>query len=233
MKYLVRVALVVVLSIGTLGLWSGSVAHASPSGDFLAKINGLRASKGIAPLSTDGRLQGLAQPWANKLAADRALSHRSDLSNTPGNWTSVGENVGTGPSVDAIFNALVASPGHYKNMVNPAFTSIGVGVATGSDGRLYTAHNFAAYPGAAVPAPGAKSATVPAPAKKASPPASSTRKAATPVTTAPKPTTTTTAAPQPESTPAPAANLAPEPVRIPSSQIVQGFNEIAALSTQG
>ena len=53
-----------------------------------------------------------------------------------------GENVGYGPNVSLIFNALVESPGHYNNMVNPAFTRIGVGVWISDGGTMWTTHMF-------------------------------------------------------------------------------------------
>ncbi len=44
-------------------------------------------------------------------------------------WTKLGENVGTGPSNDPIWNAFVNSAHHYANIVDPDFNRVGVGVA--------------------------------------------------------------------------------------------------------
>lgn len=217
-------------------------AHASSQGDFLGRINGLRASKGLSALAIDGRLSSVAQGWANHMADANAISHNPALSSIPGNWTKVGENVGTGASVGVIFDALVASPGHYRNMVDGAFNSIGIGIATGSDGRLYTTHNFAAYPGAGGESSRPKSTSAPAAKTPSKPPASAPKQpAATPKPAAPKPNAAPdTKAPPAENSVAPApaetpqAGTQPDVVAdVPSQQLVQGFSEISELKRQG
>lgn len=57
-------------------------------------------------------------------------------------WSGVGENVGSGPSVSAIFGALVASPTHLNNIVGN-YDYLGVGVWVDSNGTLWTTHIFA------------------------------------------------------------------------------------------
>lgn len=138
--------------------------------EFNGLINGLRASKGLGALQSDARLDAVAQDWANQMAARGAISHRSSLSGAiGGGWAKLGENVGTGGSAGTIFGALVASPGHYRNMVDSTFTHVGTGVARGANGRLYTAHNFGAKVGASAPnaAAGPRAAAAkPAPAPR-------------------------------------------------------------------
>ena len=55
-----------------------------------------------------------------------------------------GENIAYNSSVQAAFNALVNSSGHFRNMVNPDFTHIGVGVHV-ENGRVYVTQVFARY----------------------------------------------------------------------------------------
>ena len=69
-------------------------------------------------------------------------------------WSKLGENVGVGYSVDDLMTALVNSPAHYRNIVDPSFSYIGVGVSYGDDGRMYTTHDFMAVDEAPAPAPG-------------------------------------------------------------------------------
>lgn len=119
---------------------------ASPSGDapaFVSELNALRAARGLSLFSRRADLDVLAQSWAEHMAAENDLRH-SDLiyDVIGGSWTTAGENIGYGPSVTVIFDALEASPGHLDNMVNPDFTSVGVGVAQVGD-ILWTAHLFA------------------------------------------------------------------------------------------
>ena len=50
--------------------------------------------------------------------------------------------MGFGPSVGTINTALVNSPGHYANMVNPSFTHVGIGVVITPDGRVWVSQVF-------------------------------------------------------------------------------------------
>jgi hypothetical protein len=64
-------------------------------------------------------------------------------------------------------NAFVASPAHYKNIVDPAYNYVGVGVTIGADGRMFVTQDFMAA-GADAPAP---QADAPAPRARAAAPA--------------------------------------------------------------
>ena len=68
----------------------------------------------------------------------------------------MGENVGVGYDVSGLMQAFINSPAHYANLVDPAWTHVGVGVTFAADGRMYTTHNFMALSGGAAtsPAPG-------------------------------------------------------------------------------
>lgn len=131
---------------------------------FVNKINEVRASEGLAPLSLDAELTAQARIWAEQLRADDNLSHANDLSiGVTANWTKLGENVGVGPEdqLDALFEAFVASPDHYANLMDPDFRFVGVGVVYDDEGRMWTAHRFMAIAPPAQVAAG--STTQPAP----------------------------------------------------------------------
>ena len=134
---------------------------------FVAKINELRVSKGLRPLQVNAELVALARRWAAKMASADRISHNPDLSTAvKADWQKLGENVGVGGTVDKLHDAFVASPGHYRNLVDEKFTYIGVGVVIGRDGSLFTAHEFmrlASEPAASAPAaPAPVSPVVPA-----------------------------------------------------------------------
>lgn len=117
----------------------------SPGGEseFLSKMNGLRASVGVAGLASNSELNNYARWWAKQMADSGSISHSTDsLSSLIDPWSYLAENVGSGPSVSSLFNALVNSPAHYPNMVNPIYTSVGVGVYIDASGFLWTAHVF-------------------------------------------------------------------------------------------
>lgn len=142
----------------------GEIAPApSETNMFVSAINQLRAEKGLNPLAVDGQLSGIANDWAVQMAQADGISHRLDLrAGITALWRRLGENVGFGPTVTSLMNAFIASAGHYKNLVDPTFTHIGVGTVRTSNGMLYTAHEFAALEGSA-PAVTAPRVTTPAP----------------------------------------------------------------------
>ena len=55
--------------------------------------------------------------------------------------------MGRGGSTDSIYAAFVASPTHYENVVDPAYTEIGIGVVQGADGKQYTVQRYLAPSG--------------------------------------------------------------------------------------
>ena len=63
-------------------IWSMFAAMASGdmASEFLAKVNNLRASKGVGPLSSNGTLNNMAVGWSNHMASNGTLSHNPRLS---------------------------------------------------------------------------------------------------------------------------------------------------------
>src|SRR6476619_6682831 len=147
-------ALVVAATLAVLSPPAGA-NDPGAEGGFVARTNALRASKGLPGLSVNGTLAAKARNWAEHMAASGAISHSVLTDGVPGNWQRLGENVGRGPSVDSIHNALVASPEHYANLTDPGFQSIGVGVVN-ANGTYYVAEVFmesASQPAPSAPAP--------------------------------------------------------------------------------
>jgi pyruvate/2-oxoglutarate dehydrogenase complex dihydrolipoamide acyltransferase (E2) component len=104
----------------------------------------------------------------------------------------LGENVGVGGDVTSLMNAFVNSPAHYRNIVDPEFNYIGVGVSYDAQGRIYTTHDFmrlddASAPDAA-PAPEPAPAPDPAPASPAQAPVAASAPSAPTPAAAPAPT---------------------------------------------
>lgn len=105
-------------------------------------VNQLRASRGLSPLVVTDELNAKARWQAASMANAGALFHSNLASGQSAGWHTLGENVGRGGSVTAIQQAFQASPPHYADMVNTAFTQMGVGVAIARDGTLYVAQEF-------------------------------------------------------------------------------------------
>jgi uncharacterized protein YkwD len=117
---------------------------------FLDRANQLRASSGVPALQAHPNLNAKAQDWAAHMAATGRLYHSTLGDGVTVRWTSLGENVGrssaTGDWALKLHEALVASPGHRRNMVDRRFTHMGVGVARSANGEMFVAQVFAAIP---------------------------------------------------------------------------------------
>ena len=202
-----RVRALIVLATITIGVLApATAARADAAGDFLSRTNSLRASKGIAALGSDSRMVAIAQRWASHMSATQTLSHNTNLPNEiPPDWQKYGENVGTGPSVDAIQQAFVNSPHHYANLVDPDFAVVGIAVVTDSRGALWVVEDFLLEASPPPPPPPPSSSPPPPPAPSATsaptPPATSAAPSAPPVapTTITTTTTTTTTTTAPSS----------------------------------
>lgn len=174
MKRILGALLGVAVGLGGLTAAAGP-ASADSGGDemvFVQKLNELRAGKGLPALAIKGELFDLARSWSGRMAAAASIWHNPDLAaRAPANWARLGENVGMGPDVQALHDAFVASPLHYRNMVDPEFDSVGVGVVHGAGGLTYVTVNFMrAHPAPAVAAAapaGTAVASAPAPAPAA------------------------------------------------------------------
>jgi len=128
---------------------SASLEPASAAGTgveelaFVAKLNELRSSRGLAPLATKGGLFDVARSWAGRMESVSGISHNPSLAaQGPAGWKRLGENVGMGYDLQGLHDAFVASPLHFRNMVDPAFDSVGVGVVHAPDGEIFVTVNF-------------------------------------------------------------------------------------------
>ena len=116
----------------------------------LNKVNELRSSLGLQPVTRYQELDSVAQDWSEQQATANNMSHRPDFTSVyPAGWTKGSENVAWhtagGDTGAIIFDQWLNSPGHYKNMTDPNVNSIGIGFAQTSDGKWYATQNFAAY----------------------------------------------------------------------------------------
>ena len=141
---------------------------------FLSLVNQTRADLGLAPLQLETRLNSAADDHSRWMLESDTFSHIGaggsnwtdrvvdagfDLG---GNWrvaenlayVSVNNNGSLQDEVRALHQALVNSPGHYANMVDPGLEYIGIGLQRGDfrqGGRdhdmLMVTQNFAATEG--------------------------------------------------------------------------------------
>jgi hypothetical protein len=191
---------------------SMSSARADNVSSLLGLVNNLRTARGVPGLAADPALTSAAQQWSAHMASTGTLAHNPSLpSQVPSGWSRLGENVGDGGSVTAVFNALVAEPAHLANMIEPSYNLAGFAVVAGAGGTLWITQDFEAR--GAAPQPPTPPPVTPAPVTPApvthSPPTAARPAAATPATPA------TPAAPRPAVTPPPTS--APVTQAIPST----------------
>lgn len=208
MRHAAYRSLLLVTAIGAVavhGLLPAAASTIDEESCFVSAINSARASAGVGSLGVNGALVTMARTWSATMAAAGYIYHNPNLTTlAPSNWLNLGENVGVGPTCDALAQAFMNSPEHRANILDPAFSSVGVGVVDTADGTIYVTEDFMGT--GAVPAP---VVTVPVPAPVVTAPAPvATHAAPAPVAThaAPAPAATHAAAPAPKpvvSTPAP------------------------------
>src|SRR5260370_28359127 len=122
---------------------SAYAADASEESCFVSAINADRSSAGLAPLGTNGDLLRVARVWSATMAAAGDISHNPKVANlAPPDWRFLGENVGFGPTCDSVIQAFTGSPEHLKNILDPSYSSLGVGVVDGPDGLMYVTEDF-------------------------------------------------------------------------------------------
>ena len=187
----------------------------------LNKVNELRSSLNLQPVTRYQELDAVAQDWSEQQAAANNMSHRPDFTSVyPKGWTTGSENVAWrtagGDTGALIFDQWLNSPGHYKNMTDPNVNSIGIGFAQTSDGRWYATQNFAAYNVS-------NSTLTPSTTTTTNTTTTTTTKSNTPPSTTDTPPTDTTVpgpTPTPETTPSTPSTetTAPAPTAPPTSE---------------
>jgi uncharacterized protein YkwD len=175
-RFLVAAAAAVV----TLTVWtaraSAAVGVPSAESQLMTQLNDARVAAGRPALTRDTALDGLAREWSTQMATT-VFAHRSDLATRIAqieplrqSWA---ENIawrsGAGElsdaDVTAVHNGLMASPGHYANIMGD-FNRVGVGVYI--NGReLWVTFDFLKGPALAAtpppPAPPPATTAPPAP----------------------------------------------------------------------
>ncbi len=193
-----------------LPLLAATTAQASAgSGEFVSLTNSARSSHGVSRLAVTSDLASIAQRQAQRMADKGQLFHNPNLGSDVHNWQKVGENVGYGPDAASIQNAFMHSPGHRANILDRAFTQVGIGVVV-KHGVVWVAEVFrqpmgatTAKPHHAKPKP--KPSPTPSP-KHHSTPASSPTKHVTTKHVTTKATASSSAQPSHHASPTPTAS---------------------------
>ncbi len=109
--------------------------------DVVALVNIERAKEGLGALTVANDITSVARDHSARMARSGELHHNPDFSSQITGWSRVAENVGVGPSVSRIHDALMDSSGHRRNILDDTVTEIGVGVVVRDD-RIWVTQNF-------------------------------------------------------------------------------------------
>ena len=118
--------------------------------ELLDLANQRRREAGAPALRLDTNLSNAARAHARLMVERRQLSHQFDgepllmprLLETGLRLVHVGENVAFNSTVEKAFDALMQSPPHRRNLLDPSFNSAGF-AAFWSNQRLYVVQDFA------------------------------------------------------------------------------------------
>jgi hypothetical protein len=109
-----------------------------------------RTSRGIPALAWADKLLQSARKHTVELANHRTLSHQfvgepnvqSRIAATGFHFSASAENVASATYAADLHAALMNSPGHRANILNPKYTAVGIGVVHSGD-SFYATQNFA------------------------------------------------------------------------------------------
>jgi uncharacterized protein YkwD len=102
-------------------------------------VNDTRDRHDKRRLDTRRFLVRAARRHSREMASTGDLVHSQDLASVGEGreWEIIGENIGYGPSMDILHEAFLDSPPHRRNELNRQYRYVGVGMATGDDGRIW------------------------------------------------------------------------------------------------
>lgn len=110
-------------------------------------VNQERMKAGLKPLTVDMRLTKLARMKSRDMINKKYFGHQSPTYGSPFDmmkregiaYRTAGENLAGASTVIRAHELLMQSAGHRKNILNPAFTHIGIGIIKGGPyGTMFT-----------------------------------------------------------------------------------------------
>ncbi|MFN8040358.1 MAG: CAP domain-containing protein [Acidimicrobiales bacterium] len=122
-----------------LGLLSAACGIEQQMSDL---TNQARATYRLPAYQQNMALYSKASAWSVHMAQAGALSHSNLPDGNPYAWRRLGENVGYGPDITTVQNALMNSPGHRANILDSGFQFFAIGVYDDGRGRLWVTEEF-------------------------------------------------------------------------------------------
>lgn len=108
-------------------------------------VNKARGAAGLAQLSYDPALAGVARGHSGDMLSHDYIAHISPTTGSPGDRvakagiavTRLEENIGTSGSPEELHHGLMRSPGHRSAILDPSATRVGIGVAVPPAGQHF------------------------------------------------------------------------------------------------
>jgi uncharacterized YkwD family protein len=114
---------------------------------MLEMVNAERKKAGVEPLKIDMSLVEISRKKSMDMIDKKYFGHTSPTYGTPFDalknngisYRYAGENIAGASTVEQAHKALMQSPGHRANILNPNFNFIGIGIVDGGPyGKMYT-----------------------------------------------------------------------------------------------
>src|SRR4051812_8952978 len=122
---------------------AGSLTSVAYVSRIVVLVNAQRAAHGLRPLIVSPCATHFAAPWSTHMAATSTLVHQSLAPMLRCPARTAGENIAYGNvTADQMMTMWMNSPGHRANILNPAFTRIGVGAVRTTSGRWWATQDF-------------------------------------------------------------------------------------------
>lgn len=113
---------------------------------MLQKVNEARQKAGVLPLTLDPKLTIVAEDYGKNMFARGYFSHYTPEGISPFDrlehysvpYNSAAENLAYAPDTELAMTGLMNSPGHKRNILDPSFKKIGIGVIdAGTYGKIF------------------------------------------------------------------------------------------------
>jgi len=131
-----------------------TTTHFTPRPDLEAQmlqlINNERATQHLQPLQMDSALTAAARAHSQDMFERGYFSHLTPEGKDPFirmheaniDYTTAGENLALAQTLPIAHNGLMHSPGHRANILNPAFTKVGIAILDGGMRGLMISQEF-------------------------------------------------------------------------------------------
>jgi len=122
--------------------WTPALESYRLAEDLEQRVNDERMARGLRPLVWHEGLADLARQWSEEMMVS-GYRHSPDSFRIHPDVLGIGENILMGPTdTGEAHVGWMESDGHRQSILNPDFTTIGIGVVCRNDGRIWATQMF-------------------------------------------------------------------------------------------